>query len=97
MDSGLASKRHVRIFVSGRVQGVWFRASARERALALGLDGEARNLADGRVELHAEGTPDAIESFLAWCAEGPSGARVDEVKVEDQEPVGGPTGFRITR
>ena len=56
--------RRVRILVSGRVQGVWFRASARERALALGVDGDARNLADGRVELHAEGTAEAIESFL---------------------------------
>jgi acylphosphatase len=93
----LASKRRVRIFVSGRVQGVSFRASARERALALGLDGEARNLADGRVELHAEGTPNAIDAFLAWCASGPPGARVDDVGVEDQEPVEGPAGFRITR
>jgi acylphosphatase len=83
--------------VSGRVQGVWFRASAREHAVALGLDGDARNLADGRVELHAEGTAEAIESFLAWCGAGPAGARVDTVAVEDQEPVGGPAGFRITR
>ena len=90
-------RRRVRILVSGRVQGVWFRASARERALALGVDGEARNLADGRVEIHAEGSPEAIDSFLAWCGVGPAGARVDSVAVEDQEPVAGPAGFRITR
>jgi acylphosphatase len=76
---------------------VWFRASARERALALGLAGDARNLFDGRVEIHAEGTSAAIDSFLAWCAEGPSGARVDGVEVEDQEPVGDTAEFRITR
>jgi acylphosphatase len=90
-------RRRVRIHVSGRVQGVWFRASARERALELGLDGEARNLADGRVEIHAEGPAEAIDSFLVWCGRGPAGARVDTVAVEDQEPVGGPAGFRITR
>lgn len=90
-------RRRVRILVSGRVQGVWFRASARDRALALGVDGDARNLADGRVEIHAEGVPEAIDSFLAWCDVGPEGARVDSVAIEDQEPVGGPAGFRITR
>jgi acylphosphatase len=93
----VAPRRRVHVFVTGRVQGVWFRASARECALALGLAGDARNLSDGRVEIHAEGTPAAIESFLAWCAEGPSGARVDSVEVEDQEPVGGAAEFRITR
>lgn len=92
----MPARRRVRIFVAGRVQGVWFRASARERALALGLDGEARNLADGRVELYAEGTPEAIESFLAWCGRGPAGARVDSLTVEEQDPVGVPAGFRIT-
>ena len=93
----MASRRRVHVLVAGRVQGVWFRASARERALALGLYGDACNLADGRVEVHAEGTPEAIDSFLTWCAEGPSGARVDSVEVEDQEPVGGPAAFRIIR
>jgi acylphosphatase len=93
----VAARRRIHVFVAGRVQGVWFRASARERALALGLGGDARNLADGRVEIHAEGTPEAIDSFLTWCAEGPSGARVDSVEVEDQEPVGEPAEFRITR
>jgi acylphosphatase len=92
----VASRRRVHVFVTGRVQGVWFRASARERARALGLGGDARNLADGRVEIHAEGTPGAVDSFLAWCAEGPSGARVDSLELEDQ-PVTGETEFDITR
>ena len=92
----MAARRRVHVFVAGRVQGVWFRASARERALALGLSGDARNLADGRVEIHAEGTPAAVDSFLAWCARGPSGARVDSVVVEDQEPGGAAAEFRIT-
>jgi acylphosphatase len=93
----MTSRRRVRILVSGRVQGVWFRASARDRAVELGVDGWARNLADGRVELEAEGTPEAIEALLSWCRQGPSGARVDAVAVSDREPAGGPAGFRIAR
>ena len=87
----------MRVLVSGRVQGVWFRASARDRALALVVDGWARNLADGRVELVAEGTPAAIDSFLEWCGRGPEGARVTSVEVEDENPAPEPAGFRITR
>jgi acylphosphatase len=83
--------------VSGRVQGVWFRASARDRALALGVDGSARNLADGRVELCAEGDPDRVDAFVAWCREGPEAARVAGVAVEEREPRGGPPGFTIER
>jgi acylphosphatase len=79
------------------VQGVWFRASARDRALELGIDGWARNLADGRVEIEAEGTAAAIEAFLGWCARGPDGARVDAVGVTDQDPMRGPAGFRVRR
>ncbi|MCD9028954.1 acylphosphatase [Luteimonas sp. BDR2-5] len=60
-----------RFFVSGRVQGVFFRASTREHALRLGLAGHARNLADGRVEVVAAGDPHAIEALAAWLAEGP--------------------------
>ena len=90
-------RRRVRILVSGRVQGVWFRASARDRALELGIDGWTRNLADGRVEMVAEGTPEAIDAFLGWCAHGPEGARVTAVEVEDQEPAFETGGFSIVR
>ncbi|HVR29866.1 MAG TPA: acylphosphatase, partial [Thermoanaerobaculia bacterium] len=79
------------------VQGVWFRAAARERATELGVAGFARNLPDGRVELEAEGPPARIEAFLAWCGEGPPGARVESVEVQDRDPVAGPPGFRIAR
>jgi acylphosphatase len=87
----------VRVLVAGRVQGVWFRASAHDRALALGLDGWVRNLADGRVEAQAEGTPESIDAVLAWCAHGPEGARVTAVEVEDREPGSEGSGFRIVR
>lgn len=65
--------------VSGRVQGVGFRASARQRALELGLAGYARNLADGRVESFAQGAPEAVEAYAQWLRRGPAFARVDEV------------------
>jgi acylphosphatase len=91
------SRRRLRILVSGRVQGVWFRASTREQALALGLDGDVRNLADGRVEIHAEGPTEAVDALVAWCRVGPSGARVAQVEVEEEPPVGAGSGFRVAR
>ena len=73
----------VRFLVSGRVQGVFYRASAREQALALGLSGYARNLPDGRVEVLASGSEAAIETFEGWLWRGPAAARVDAVTRED--------------
>jgi acylphosphatase len=69
-----------RFFVSGRVQGVGFRASTRYRALELGLAGYARNLADGRVEAFVQGAAKDIETFAKWLQIGPSLARVDDVQ-----------------
>jgi acylphosphatase len=71
-----------RFFVSGRVQGVGFRASARQHALQLGLVGYARNLSDGRVEAFAQGEQEDIEAFEQWLRHGPPLARVDDVKRE---------------
>ena len=68
-----------RFFVSGRVQGVAFRAHTRVQALALGLRGHARNLADGRVEVLAVGDADAIERLAQWLQQGPPLAQVDDV------------------
>ena len=68
-----------RFLVSGKVQGVFFRASTRERALDLGLSGRATNLPDGRVEVVAEGPAEALDALEAWLHEGPSAARVDGV------------------
>ncbi len=69
-----------RFFVSGRVQGVGFRASARHRALELALSGYVRNLADGRVEALAQGDPAAIEAFAQWLQRGPRFASVASVQ-----------------
>ena len=78
-----------RFHVSGKVQGVWFRASAREQAVRLGLRGYARNLEDGRVEVLAIGEDAAIASLEKWLWEGPRLARVSDVAREgvDAPPV----------
>jgi len=72
-----------RCHVAGRVQGVYFRASTRQRATELGVTGHARNLADGRVEVLACGSPSAVEQLCEWLWEGPPTARVTEVTVEE--------------
>jgi len=69
-----------RFLVSGRVQGVYFRASAREQALGLRLAGYARNLDDGRVEVLAVGDMHAIEALAQWLEDGPPAARVAAVE-----------------
>lgn len=74
--------------VSGRVQGVFFRASTREQALALGLDGYARNLPDGRVEVIACGTVAALASLRDWLHQGPRLAEVTAVEESAAEPPG---------
>lgn len=84
---------HVR--VHGRVQGVYYRASAQEEAQRLGLLGWVRNRADGTVEAAAEGEDAAVESFLAWCRRGPENARVDDVEVERLAPIGTETEFTV--
>ncbi len=69
------------VYVSGIVQGVFFRAHTRDVARSLNLTGQVRNLRDGRVEVIAEGPRDTIERFIEWCHEGPPGARVDNVEI----------------
>jgi acylphosphatase len=80
----------VDVVVTGRVQGVFFRATLREQAERLAVTGWARNEPDGSVRAHLEGAPGAVEELAAWCAEGPPAARVAEVR---QQP-GRLTGAR---
>jgi acylphosphatase len=72
----------VRFLVSGKVQGVWFRASACEKALSLQLRGYARNLVDGRVEVVAQGQQAALDALESWLQRGPPLARVSAVHRE---------------
>jgi acylphosphatase len=71
-----------RFLVSGKVQGVWFRASAREQALRLGLQGFARNLADGSVEVVAQGDENSLALLESWLWQGPALAMVSDVQRE---------------
>ncbi|MGS0997781.1 acylphosphatase [Rhodanobacter sp. UC4451_H18] len=72
-----------RFLVEGRVQGVFFRASTREQALALGIAGHARNLDDGRVEVLAGGSGEALDALEQWLWQGPPAADVTAVSRED--------------
>jgi len=84
------------VFVSGRVQGVFYRANTREQARERGVDGWVRNLDDGRVEAVFEGPPDAVEAMVEWCHEGSSRASVEDVDVEYGDPEG-VEGFEVRR
>lgn len=82
-----------RCLVTGRVQGVFFRASTQREAQRLGVSGHAHNLPDGAVEVLACGDPAAVEQLREWLWQGPPGARVDEVGCRRVE-VPAPSGFR---
>jgi acylphosphatase len=91
----MSGMRRVRVRISGRVQGVFFRASCAEQARSRGLAGWVRNAADGAVEAEFEGREDDVSAMLAWCRQGPPSARVADVEVADLDPLGG-EGFRVT-
>lgn len=74
-----------RFIVSGKVQGVFFRASTREQALELGLRGYARNLPEGRVEVLAQGEADALDALERWLQVGPPMAKVEAVERNEAE------------
>jgi acylphosphatase len=77
-----------RVVVHGRVQGVFFRDTARRLAQQRGVAGWARNNWDGTVEAVFEGERDAVETLVAFCHEGPRGASVERVEVHEEEPEG---------
>lgn len=79
----------------GRVQGVFFRHTARIRAEKLNLKGLVRNENDGSVTIIAEGEEEALQKFLEWCRKGPPLSRVYEIKTEWQEATGEFDGFEI--
>ena len=83
-----------RVIVHGRVQGVFFRDTTRRLARSRGVAGWARNTPEGTVEAVFEGEPDAVESILDFCREGPRGAAVERIEVVE-EPPEGLSGFRI--
>ncbi|MCB0583490.1 MAG: acylphosphatase [Phaeodactylibacter sp.] len=84
------------LWIRGQVQGVWYRASARRKAVDLGLCGFVRNEPDGSVYAEAEGEEPLLQAFVQWCKEGPEMAQVEQVKVEEAPPRGCKT-FDIQR
>lgn len=88
--------KQVQLFVRGRVQGVFFRASTQREAKRLGLTGWVKNRSDGSVEVLAEGEEDELKELIAWANRGPSAARVERVDVRWRSFSGDFFDFRIT-
>lgn len=84
------------LLIKGTVQGVYYRASAREVADAIGLTGWIRNTPEGHVEAMVTGMPYQLQDFLVWCRKGPSGASVTAIEVEERSEESF-VGFRIIR
>ncbi|HZO87728.1 MAG TPA: acylphosphatase [Chthonomonadaceae bacterium] len=91
--STMSQRMHIR--VRGRVQGVSFRAYTQQVAASLGVRGYVRNLANGDVEIVAEGETQQLERLLAWARRGPPAAEVEEVQVERSEPTNAFRDFAI--
>jgi len=89
--------KQIHAFISGKVQGVWFRESTRREADRLGVVGWVRNTPDGRVEGMFQGPDDAVEALIAWCQQGPPDARVRSVKVQEMPVTEGLGGFQVLR
>jgi len=92
----MADTVRAHVHVSGRVQGVFFRATTRDEARERGVDGWVQNLDDGRVEAVFEGPEDAVEGMIDFCHEGSDAARVEDVEVSREEPED-EDGFAIRR
>ncbi len=89
--------KHIHIIISGRVQGVWFRSSTKEKADELGIKGWVRNLPNREVEIEAQGGILPLEKFIEWCHSGPPGADVTNVEIENIEHGKTLMDFRIIR
>ncbi len=90
----MAARIARRVVVTGRVQGVFFRDSARREARRHGVTGWVRNRPDGAVEAVFEGEPDAVAALVLWCREGPRHAQVDDLRVLQVDPAG-LAGFEV--
>ncbi len=84
----MSDRTRAHVFVSGRVQGVYYRATTRDTARERGVDGWVRNLDDGRVEAVFEGDRETVEAMVEWCHTGSPQAQVEDVDVEYEEPEG---------
>lgn len=91
------NKKRIHILVSGRVQGVFFRESARKKAKELGLTGWVKNLANGQVEAVFEGDEAAADEMIAWFRQGPAFAKLDDFKIIEDDYRGDFRDFEIKR
>ena len=77
-------QKRIHIFVTGRVQGVFFRQSTKVMAIKNNVKGWVRNLDDGRVEVVAQGKTQDIDNLVHWCKTGPANSRVDEFELSEE-------------
>ena len=87
--------RRVHLTASGLVQGVFFRASARNEATRLGLSGWVRNTQDGTVEAEVQGHTEAVDGFIEFCRRGPGHARVEALAVDEHDVIADERGFTV--
>jgi len=90
----MGERLRAHVFVSGKVQGVYYRATTRDTAREHGVDGWVKNRADGRVEAVFEGPEDTVEKMVEWCHGGSPKANVRDVEVEYENPEG-VDGFEV--
>ena len=88
--------KHLNIKISGKVQGVFFRATAKEQADRLGIKGFVRNEEDGSVYIECEAEEEQLSDFVSWCHNGPRHARVDKVEITEGSLSGFPN-FKVQR
>lgn len=88
-------KKRAHVFISGKVQGVFFRATTRDEANKRDIGGWVKNLSDGRVEAVFEGEEEKVEEMIEFCHEGPSAAEVKDVDVEWQGHKDEFSGFKV--
>ncbi|MBA2693596.1 MAG: acylphosphatase [Rubrobacter sp.] len=94
-SEGNEGAQRARVRVSGRVQGVFFRDSTREKAESLRLTGWVENLPDGRVEAVFEGPPDKVREMVEWCEAGPPHAEVEDVETNHEPPENDLSAFEV--
>ena len=89
------SQKRVHVFVTGRVQGVFFRQATKVIAIKNNVAGWVRNLDDGRVEILIEGDDKCIDSVIAWCDCGPANSRVDDIQINNENYLGSFENFEV--
>ena len=97
MNEDFRVKTRVHLFISGTVQGVFFRDSAKQVAQSMGITGYAGNLQDGRVEIVAEGEKDSVDELVRWCHKGPPAAMVVSVDIKNEHYKGEFDLFNVKR